>query len=794
MVYTLQNIEYVGRGKPDIWIFARDEDKSLKRFIVKGFEPYFWIKKNEEYKVSGMSDIRKTMIKGKGIFGEDVLKVNTTRPKDVVSKRKVFSKTWESDVFFVKRYMIDKGLFSTFEWDEENEMVKPVKADPTPPKIFYLDIEVDMPKTESPDPFGAEYPITCISIYDSYTEEMITLINHDSPDKIEYTGNLEMYDSEREMLKAFMAKIQTIKPDVLTGWYITGFDIPYIVRRLTKNKLNKNKLSPLGWTDVSRRNTGYRGVNCRIKGLTILDMLSCYKKFFAKAFPSYALQAIAQKDLGESKVRIDDFHNAWKNNPTEVIKRNISDVEFLYRIDDKWGLIAHYTELKNSLGTGYDDVLSSKRLIDIKMLRKAKDMGVVLPKGGKRGDSNSYLGAYVMYPKSGIWENVIVLDFSSLYPNIFINYNISPETLTDKIEDVYKIGKWHFKKKPVGILPDCVTELQKRRADLKSEMINHSPNSSEYKRLDTKQKTTKYLINAFYGVMGYPAFRLYNRVVAECVTIMGQEYVKSTVNLLEKWGYKVLYGDTDSVFVVIEGDTDEAFIRGRELETKLTHEVMKKLGASIDIEFEKLYSKILFGNVKKRYAGIKIWDGGQHTDKLDVTGFEVKRSDTAPISIDVQKEIMNIMLKSEDPEDEIRELLLITKARFKKVDLIDIAIPKGMTKDPEEYGGLDVTGGRIGVPANVRGAKYANKHFGTTFKSGSKPRMVYVKRMPEGYEPTDVISFDEDTNLPDDIVVDYDKMWNKIIIRKVQPLLDIINRKFKDVMWKRRQVSLAEFV
>jgi len=776
-----------------IWIFARDENGKPETVKVKGFVPYFYIRQGESYKATGEKGITLTNIKAKTIYGKSVVRVEVRKPGDVSKMRKKFLETWESDILFPIRFMIDKDLFSTFTYDGSN--ITPVEADPTPPRVFFIDIEVATPKEDWSGAFEARHEIICISIYDSYTKVLTTMIYHPEPEKITKRDNLEVFTNETDLLEAFTAKVNLFKPDIITGWNVVDFDIPYIITRMRRLKLDPNALSPLSFTRIEQSEGFLKSGRVKLKGLSVVDLLSAYRKFFAKAFPSYALQAIAQKDLGESKIDISNFYDTWVNDPDEIIKRNALDVDFLQRIDSKWGLLDHYTKLKNMIGATYDDVLSSKRLIDIKILRKAKERGIVLPKSNKVEEvEESYVGAYVMLPKTGIHSNVIVLDFKSLYPSIFTSFNISPDTLTSDPSNSYKVGRWFFKKTPVGILPESVTELQNLRSATKEEMKKYAVGTPEYEALNSKQRTIKFLINAFYGVFGYPKFRLYNKEVAEAVTLRGQKYVRKTADMLESWGYDVLYGDTDSVFVRIDGDLNNALMQGEMLANRITSELRTSFsGAEIVIEFEKVYSKILFGKVKKRYAGIKVWDGGQPTNKLDVTGFEVKRSDSSLLSIDIQKKVMNILLSEDDPEQSLKSLLRGLKSSFEDVPLTMMAMPKGVKKSLDSYGGVNAKGGKIGIPAVVRAAMYSNKHFGTSFGAGSKPKMIYIRDVPDGYEKTDVIAFDDDTVIPLGFIPDYEKMWNTIVKRKVQPLVEIIGLDFDELVDTHRQSRLDEF-
>ncbi|PSP48501.1 hypothetical protein BRC75_06590 [Halobacteriales archaeon QH_7_69_31] len=322
--------------------------------------------------------------------------------------------------------------------------------------------------------------------------------------------------------------------------------------------------------------------------------------------------------------------------------------------------------------------------------------------------------------------------------------------------------------------------------------------------------------NSLYGVLGWDRFRLYDKEMGAAVTATGRDVIEFTEEAANNVGYEVAYGDTDSVMLELGQDVPKqtAIEQSYAIQDHINDaydEFAKRLNADehrFEIEFEKLYRRFFQAGKKKRYAGHKVWAEGKDVDDLDITGFEYKRSDIAPITKEVQKEVLEMIVTGADRE-EITDYVhdVIQRVRAGDVSLEEIGIPGGIGKQLDNYE-TDT--------AQVRGAKYANLLFGTNFASGSKPKRLYLEKVhPEffrrieaerGLDPAenalygefkrdpDVICFEFDDQVPEAFEVDYDKMLDKTLKGPIARVLSALDISWEEVKSGQEQTGLGSFV
>jgi len=737
---ALMNIDYkIERGIPVIYLFCRNRKK--ERVIVrdKKFKPWFLVTKNAP---GNKRKLEPTNIKTIG--GEPLFKIITDIPSDVAKERELFEKTFESDILFPQRYLIDKSIYDLI-LDDNNKII-PCKNVDVEPRVFFLDIETVNNK------------VICLTIYDSYDKKYTTF----STKKVEETI---FCSSEKTLLRNVVNFVIEKDPDIFSGWWIEGFDLPVLIKRMQALNVNFNNLSPLGNVITEKGRV-------KISGKTIFDLLTYYKKFFAtKQFDSYKLEDVAQRHLGYGKIKIDKKKMAqlWQKDPEKLIKYNKHDVRLCVELNDVLNLISFYNAITKVVGMPLESTKFSSRIVDVIMLRQCK--GVYgLPQKVKK-ERVKYSGGYVLTPKAGVHKNVVNLDLKATYPSIIINWNISPETLTNDPTNAVKVGSVYFKKEPIGILPQALMGLYNLREEYRRrmEIARRNNDKEEAKKWDINQYALKQVVNAIYGVFGYPGFRLYDVRIAQSITFLGREILKTVKQIVENLGFEVCYSDTDSVFISVKGNPR---IEGAKIE-KIINEKLKLLAPKQDVDLivklEKIYKNILFAK-KKRYAGIL------ENRELDVKGFSCKRSDSSQFSRNLQKELLTKILKHEDYQSYLKSI------DIRNIPINDLGIPCGITKDLDSY---------ETNCAHVRAAKYSIEHLGLDLSS--KPKRIYVKRMPPGYPQTDVLAFDDEKDLPDGIVIDYEKMKEKIIEKKTETILDAIGASWFDIMSGTKQTELSKW-
>jgi len=759
----------VSFNEPLITIFCRDEEKNLVTVKVSGFKPYCYVPVFETEQIHNCGGVIDRTVTYLAIDGVPVYKVKFRSPNGVRRLRDMGITVYEGDIPYPNRFLIDRGIMRGIRVPRKPVMkgkpidyreIEPVTMD-VDPRICVLDIECD---TSRGFPKAERDPIIAITVWDSYEKEYVSFtwdFDVKSEDWLgieapEYSSQknqkVMIFPSESSMLRGFIRYLDTTNPDIISGWNAQEFDIPYIMGRLNQLGMESNSLSRIkSVTDD------------RIRGRSVFDLLIAYKRFQVKAQDSYKLDAVAERELGRDKVALPASMDVlFRTDKKTLLYYNLVDVELCVEIDAKDKITEFYNELSRYVGTTIDRATYPANLIDNYILRKSKGRFVLPSKQKNREEHEGFQGAQVFSAVSGVYSNVVVFDLKSLYPMSMLTVNASFETKNPKGEFKTPSGT-RFKKQPVGLMRDIIAGLLEERGRLKEERDSHPYGSKEWGILDKQQGAVKIVMNAYYGVSGYPGFRLYDPDIAAAITSIGREVIGHTRGFVEKSGYRVLYGDTDSCMVEIPGDTLEAVIEKaslleRELNKSYNGFAKTTLNADehfFSIRFEKIYRKFFQPGVRKRYAGHLVWKEGKEVDIVDIVGFEQKRSDSALITRKLQERVFDIIFSTGDIEA-ARQYIRVTVKKFRSngYSLDCIGIPGGFSRPLEDYAIKD---------AHVRGAIYANSFLKCNFRAGDKAKRVYIRAVTEKYPMTDVVCFEDGTDLPPEFVVDMERMMNMTI-------------------------------
>jgi DNA polymerase elongation subunit (family B) len=837
--YTIE-----GQGSeeyPVIHVFGRTADNEARHVRVLGFRPYFYAPTESLTD----ADLDRETITGtdegyESIRGEELTKIYGRTPRDVGNMRDEFDH-YEADILFPNRFLIDKDVKSGIRVPErviegsggtvqvpENEVeAVEVEADL---RVNTFDIEVD---DRSGFPEEGEETVVCLSSHDSYRDEYVVWL-YDAPDGdadpptdlAEYgaiDGSTEVevnvFDTEEAMLGAFLDYIEETDPDVLTGWNFEDFDAPYFLDRLERldpgaeEDLDPERLSRID--EVWR--SGWGGPN--VKGRVVFDLLYAYKRTQFTELESYRLDAVAELELDVGKERYTgDLGDLWEEDPERLLEYNLRDVELCVEIDRKQEVIEFWDEVRTFVGCKLEDAPTPGDAVDIYVLHEVHGEFALPSKG--QAESEDYEGGAVFDPITGLKENVTVLDLKSLYPMCMVTINASPETKVDPEaydgETYAAPNGIHFQKEPDGIIRAMVDELLTEREQKKSLRNENDPGSPEYEQFDRQQAAVKVIMNSLYGVLGWDRFRLYDKEMGAAVTATGRDVIEFTERAANDIGYEVAYGDTDSVMLELGTDysKQEAIDASFEIEEHINgaydefaSEDLNAQEHRFQIEFEKLYRRFFQAGKKKRYAGHIVWKEGKDVDDIDITGFEYKRSDIAPITKEVQKRVLEMIVTGDDLED-IKEYLHEVISDFLEGDLplSEIGIPGGIGKRLNNYD-TDT--------AQVRGAKYANEFLGTNFQRGSKPKRLYLQKVhpeffreleAEGYDPQsdplyaefkrdpDVICFEYDDQIPEAFEVDWDKMLEKTLKGPIARVIEALGLSWDEVKSGQEQTGLGSFM
>ena len=588
-------------------------------FLVRGYEDgKHFMTREKFYPTLFVPSKRRT--KYKTLEGDYVESVD---PGTVRECREFIRKYSEVENF--KIYGNDRYIY---QYISEKYPEEEIKFDVSKIKITTLDIEV---KSENgfPDVESAAEEILLISIQDYNTKQIRTWGQGGFDNKQEnviYRG----FNSEYELLNDFINwwMVEENTPEVITGWNIELYDIPYLTRRLDRvlgEKLKK-RFSPWGLvTEDEIWIAGRKHITYDVGGVTQLDYLNLYKKFTYKAQESYRLDHIANVELGQKKLDHSEF-NTFKDFYTQgwqkFVEYNIIDVELVDRLEDKMKLIELAIVMAYDAKANYADVFSQVRMWDTIIYNYLKKRNIVIPPKERSDKTEKYAGAYVKEPIPGKYDWVVSFDLNSLYPHLIMQYNISPETLVDArhptvtvdrilsedevIEGDYAVcaNGAQYRKDVRGFLPELMEKIYEDRTIYKKKMLEAK---QQYEKTKTKQlekeiarcnniqMARKIQLNSAYGAIGNQYFRYYKLANAEAITLSGQVSIRWIEDRMNRYLNKIL--KTEDVDYVIASDTDSIYLnlgplvqtifKGRE---ENDQRIVSFLNKVCEVEFEKYIS------------------------------------------------------------------------------------------------------------------------------------------------------------------------------------------------------------
>jgi len=850
--FAVTQVDYTVEGRGDdeypvMHVFGRTADREPVHVQVEEFRPYFYapVDSVTEGELRQYDRITGWEYEGEdgdpyeSIRGEKLLKVFGQTPRDVGQMRDDFEH-YEADILFPNRFLIDKDITSGVRVPRRedgdrlrvhHEEVEPVEVD-AEPRVNTFDIEVD---DRSGFPEDGEEPVICLTSHDSYDDEYIVWL-YQPPEGVDGPEALDGYDpiegdveadvrvfgTEEAMLGSFLNYLDGTDPDILTGWNFTDFDAPYLIDRLDVLSDRGDTDHDLSYDRLSRVDEVWRSdwQGPDVKGRVVFDLLYAYQRTKFTELDSYRLDDVGERELGVGKERYaGDIGDLWEQEPERLLEYNLRDVELCVELDRDQDIVAFWNEVRQFVGCKLEDATTPGDAVDMYVLHKLHDE-YALPSKGQQ-DSEDYEGGAVFDPITGVRENVTVLDLKSLYPMCMVTTNASPETKVDPESydgETYRAPNGtHFRKEPDGAIREMVDELLAERDEKKSLRDDHNPDEPAYEQYDRQQQAVKVIMNSLYGVLGWDRFRLYDKEMGAAVTATGREVIEFTETAAAERDKKVVYGDTDSVMLELGYDIskeeaiEQSFALEEYINDRYDEFARERLNAEshrFEIEFEKLYRRFFQAGKKKRYAGHIVWKEGKDVDDIDITGFEYQRSDIAPITKEVQKEVIDMIVMGEDPEG-VKSYLhdVIQDFRDGNVDLDDVGIPGGIGKRLDNYD-TDT--------AQVRGAKYANAVLGTNFQRGSKPKRLYLDRVhsdfwerieaEEGLDAAtdpvygafrrdpDVICFEYPDQVPEEFEVDWDKMLDKTLKGPIERIIEALDISWEEVKTGQEQTGLGSFM
>ncbi len=764
----------VENGKALVYLFGRLENGE-SFLTINHFRPYFCIRKKDQEKIEKIKtdlkyDIEETNLKN--FFDDPVIKITLNMPRDIPILRDMFQKedvpTYEADIRFVYRFLVDKGIKGSLEIHgdfKKGHMVNRIYEEPelkgsdfSPElRVLSIDIESSMDLKR----------IFCISLVSNEFKKVL----FNGSRKL---NDAESFNSEKEMLERFKEIIHNYDPDIITGWHVIDFDLKVLHDKFKEHKLDFN-IGRTEWPCIIKTyDSFFKDSTAEVPGRTILDGIHLMKISFI-GLTDYKLETAAKEILGEGKLEAfdntdkgEEIERLYRDEPQKLVDYNLKDSELVLRILEKKNLIRLTIKRTMLTGMQLDRVKASIASLDNLYIRETLIRGYVCKTSDFKDRDERIKGGFVKDSIPGIYDYIIVMDFKSLYPSIMRTFNIDPLSFIPKElhskfkedEIIISPNNAYFKKK-TGILPEILEKLWEQRDAAKKNKDNEA------------SLAIKITMNSFFGVLANPMCRFYSLDMANAITHFGQMIVKRTSEIVEERGLRVIYGDTDSIFIETKSnDSEEAAKIGKEVQKYVNeywHEYTQKIEVKcyLELQFEKTFIRFIMPKIrgtekgaKKRYAGLIMKDG---KEKVVFTGLEFVRRDWTAVSKKFQLELLDRIFHKKEVVDYIKEFAIdLRKGKYDEL----LIYRKAIRKDLKKYTKT--------TPPHVKAARKLDK---------IKSNIISYLMTTDGPEPMQKIEHK----------IDYEHYIEKQIKPIADSVLVFYGKNFDDLLNNTKQTSLFGF-
>ena len=785
----------------------RDANGERQQEVSLTYRPYFFIERGQEMPEVierrtkfGTNRIRPMYTFGEwvNIHNEPLVKVTCETMGDLYQARDNWDETFEADISMSRKYTND-NMEEIIEYDLRK---------------WYLDIETQV---------GGRYnkAINALTFYDSYDKEYYVMTWFPREPLPEY-DNVLVYEDEQEMLEAFVQFVEDKDPDMIIGWYVLGFDIPHILKRLVFNSINPRRMSPYnevkGVSHNKVYNVNYTNTSQPIKGRITYCLMTRFERLWLDSqrgtLPSLSLDYCSRRLLGEdigkektdAKFNDDEFfQRSWLEDTEVFLEYNRVDVELMVKIDNQMNISENDLALQRLLICPFECVFYNSQMGAAYFMRHAN----WIAKTGVKGSKEKYEAAFVMNPVEentyGLHEDIAVFDFKSLYPSMMASRNISWETKRSQGYEVdfsvpKNLQEWNkgtphvcYSKDELGILPKAVLSMMKLRDEYKAKRKN-AKTDEEYRKWDSAQMATKRAVNAFYGVLAKDGYGWGDMEMAQSITASAREAMRAVAFKAIEYGYDVKYGHTDSIFVKVKGVGDAKQLCVR-LNDYIRNEVFNEC---VELEFEKLAKTYFLSKKKNRYCGYLSWKDGNHLDEPEffVMGFEMKKSNETKLAKTFQKTVLQ-MVASSKTEDEVTEYAreLYKNTMKGQVDFKEVIKRSRLRTPLEEY--RAISGGTAGVLFyNEQGIgeievgdSYYFYHVNNKLIKGYPRRYEFEGRIRD----VDYIACKKIDEVIDNFPINWERIAESEIVKKVNLIYDSLDWNINEISQTGKQLSLSEW-
>lgn len=669
---------------------------------------------------------------------------------------------FEDDIRLTERYLMERFIYGSAIFSGQQVTNKPAEI---------IDIQC------KPSQFVPHFSLLSIDIECSAKGELFSIgLASDTYKCVLMIGKTQVADdwvhwcdNEKALLQQFVIQVSQVDPDILIGWNVVNFDFRLLIKRAALHQVELTlgrENQALAWRDA--RNEVNQGF-VSMPGRVVVDGIDALKTATYQ-FDSFSLENVAQTLLGQGK-KTEDVDNRlaqieydFKHNKVKLAEYNLQDCQLVLDIFAHTKVLDFLTLRSQLTGLELDRMGGSVAAFVNLYLPKLHRAGYIAPNRPQNGGLASP-GGYVMNSKPGLYKNVLVLDFKSLYPSIMRTFKIDPLGLVEGLLspeqaiEGYRGAKFSRDK---HFLPEIITSLWQQRDEAK-------------KNQDAaRSQAIKILMNSFYGVLGSGGCPFYDTRLASSITLRGHDIMQTTAKWIEQAGYQVIYGDTDSTFVWLQGEhsAQQANQIGQSLVLDINqkwHDNIRQnhqLNCDLEIEFETHFSQFLMPTIrgselgsKKRYAGLKTTKQG---DELVFKGLETVRSDWTQLAKGFQLTLYTKVFAGQNVHNYL--LQIIEDTRSGKLDE-QLIYRKRIRRRLNLY--------VKNVPPHVKAARLAdqqNRALGKTLRYQHKGWISYVITV-NGPEPIEYLSSQ----------IDYEHYVDKQIKPIAEGILPFINLSFEDM-------------
>ena len=742
--------------------FYKNVEQVGNRILIRAHENGTDVQYREDFKPSLFVSSKKDVTDYKSLDGRPLRRVMPGRISDCRQFVQQYADVEEFEIHGNTRYLY-QYINDKYPGDE-------VKFDSSLIRVFTVDIETGA-ENGFPNIESADQEILLISLHDSFTNRITVWGSKAFPNKDKQVDYIHC-DDEIKLLHSFLGWWQQNIPDVITGWNVQLFDIPYICRRMTRMIGDKytRMLSP--WKMVSDREIYIKGrkqIAYDITGVSCLDYLELYRKFTYTNQESYRLDHIAFVELEQKKLdhsEFDTFKEFYTNDWHKFVEYNIHDVRLVDRLDDKMKLLELAFTMAYDAKVNYEDVYSQVRMWDNIIFIYLDKQKIAIPPKQKSFKDSQYAGAYVKEPIPGMYDWVVSFDLNSLYPHLIMQYNLSPETLlprrssvnvdmlldkdcdtSDLVGETMCANGTHYTTKEQGFLPKLMDKIYQDRTIYKKKMLaakqqyEKTPTMElrkEISRCNNIQMARKIQLNSAYGAIGNEHFRYYKLEIAEAITLSGQltiRWIEKKVNeylnklLSTKKQDYVIASDTDSIYLNLGPLVDKFFSAksgDKATIVGILDKICKdKLEPFIETSYQELADylaaydqkmKMKRENIaergiwtaKKRYI-LNVWDSeGVRYSEPKMKIMGLETARSSTPAYFRDKLYTAFKIIITQTNDDIINFIDEIKADTREQNYLNIAFPRGVNGLEKYRNGTDIYA--KGTPIHVRGALLYNHY------------------------------------------------------------------------------------